>query len=175
MKKKLLTSFACFAVMLMGAVMLVGCGATEPVTFGRISNSYDGKNYTIAATTWKKIEAAEGFDAAYELTGTVEYNDKAGSVLGYPAGQDNTHFVAIKFTPASDVKVENPTYMVDSQTLTPFDTKNDKEFVLIKRLASDSRNFTVTIKWNKDTTVKYSFNVEKAIADNKLAKAPESK
>lgn len=174
MKKKLLNLLGCLAALLVGAATLVGCGATEPVTFGRVSNTYDGKNYTIAASTWNKVEAAEGFDGAYELTGDVAYNGEAGAILGYPAGQDNTHFVAIKFVAASGVKVEEPTYFVDNNQLTPFDDKNSNELVLIKRLASNSKNFTVTIKWNKDTTVKYSFNVEKAIADGKLAEAPKA-
>jgi len=173
MKKKLFTMFACFAVALVGAITLVGCGETAPVSFGKYSSSYNGKDYVVASTTWKEVEAEKGFDGAYELTGNVEYNNKVTSILGFDEG--TTHFVAIRFNVASGVKVENPTYKVDDKTVTPFDTENEKVLVLIKGVTSASKNFTVTINWNKDTTVKYSFNVEKAIADNKLDKAPENK
>lgn len=183
MKKKLLTSFACVAMVLLGAVGLVGCGAkAELVTFKGISGEYDGKAYSVAATTWEKQANQDGFDGVWKLNvnAPVAYDAATHDALGFAA--DEYNFVGIQFVPAAGVEVKDATYFVNQNKITPFAEEEGETGLKLmmalkttkaedkdgKLIVTEAGNFTVTINWNADTTVKYSF----IVAGAELAKAP---
>lgn len=160
MNSKTLTRIGLFGLCAASVMGCLGCGEQELVTFGQYSGTYDNNSYSIAASTWEKQQDEEGFDGVWKLTGQVKYDENTGKALYY-GGADTHYYVAITAVPADGVTPENPTYKVDSRTLTPFDNGNTSSFTLIKSISKDSKDFVLTINWNSDTTVKYKFVLDK--------------
>ena len=160
MKTKTLTKIGAFGICALSAVGFVGCGKTELVTFGSYSGTYESNNYSVASSTWEKQKDEEGFNGVWKLVGQVKYDDNTGKALYYGSA-DTKHYVAITVNHESGVVPENPTYLVNSNTVRPFDNGNENSFTLIKSIGEDSKDFTLTINWNKDTQVKYKFVLDK--------------
>jgi len=80
----------------------------------------------------------------------------------YYSNADTKHYVAITVNHESGVVPENSTYLVNSNTVRPFDNGNQNTFTLIKSISEQSQDFTLTINWNKDTQVKYKFIVDQS-------------
>lgn len=162
MKIKNFAKWSMFGLCAAATLGCVGCGGQEElVTFGQYSGTYDTKSYSVAASTWEKQENEEGFDGVWKLTGLVKYDNNTGKALYY--GSADTHYyVAITVKPDKDVTPQDPTYKVDSRTLKPFDNGNENTFTLIKAISAESKDFTLTINWNPETTVKYKFVINQA-------------
>ena len=156
MKIKTLAKWSILGLSAAMTIGFAGCGGQELVTFGQYSGTYDGKSYSVAASNWEKKETQEGFDGVWKLTGTVKYDANTGKTLYY-GNADTQHYVAITVNHEDDVKPENPTYKIDDRTLSTFDNGNPHTFTLIKAISEESKDFTLTINWNSDTTVKYKF------------------
>lgn len=175
--KKVLMAVACLMLLVVGGVALAACGSKglDTVSFGRFSGKYAGKEFSVAATTWQKLEDEEGLDGVWKLDGNVKYDAKTGSVLGYT---DTYHFVAIRIQ-ADGKKVNEPVLKVNGTEKSSFEdgTSSENEVVLIKGITANTEDFTVEIVWNKDdatkTTVKYKFVLVDTLASH-LAPAPEA-
>ncbi len=161
MKSKTLVKLGALGMCALAAVGFVGCGKSELVSFGQYSGTYDNNNYSVAASTWEKQSDEEGFNGVWKLTGTVKYDDNTGKALYY-GNADTKHYVAITVNHESGVVPEDSTYLVNSNTVRPFDNGNQNTFTLIKSISEQSQDFTLTINWNKDTQVKYKFIVDQS-------------
>lgn len=168
LKNALKTSI--LALLCISSLSMAGCGAKENVSFSQYSGTYDGKSYSIAASTWEKQEDEEGFESVWKLVGEVKYDENSGKVLYYGSA-DTQHFIAITINAAEGVQPENPTYKIDEKTLKPFDNGNQKTFTLIKAISAQSKDFTLTLKWNSDSEVKYKFLINQG--DFTLQEKPE--
>ena len=160
MKNKLLSKTLLFGLTAVAALGLVGCGHKEDVTFGQYSGTYDNNSYSVAASTWEKQKDQEGFDGVWKLTGTVQYDDNTGKALYYGSA-DTKHFVAITVKHDDKVKVEEPKFYVNDTLKKTFDNGNKETFTLVKAISQETQDFTIKIEWNKDTTVKYKFLLDK--------------
>lgn len=161
MKSKTLVKLGALGMCALSAVGFAGCGKGELVSFGQYSGTYDNNNYSVAASTWEKQSDIEGFNGVWKLIGTVKYDDNTGKALYY-GDADTKHYVAITVNHESGVVPENPTYLVNSNTVKPFDNGNENTFTLIKSISDQSQDFTLTINWNKDTQVKYKFVIDQS-------------
>ena len=159
MKIKTLTKIGTLGICALTAVGFAGCGKNELVTFGQYGGTQEKNSYSVAASMWEKQADQEGFNGVWKLTGTVKYDDNTGKALYY-GDYDTKHYVAITVKPDKDVKVENPSYIMNNNSLNPFDNGNENSFTLIKSISEQSTDFTLTINWNSETSVKYKFIVD---------------
>lgn len=159
MKSKTLTKIGALGICALSAVGFVGCGKTGLVSFKQYSGTYDNNNYSVAASNWERQKDQEGFNEVWKLTGMVKYDDNTGKALYY-GNADTKHYVAITVKHDKNVVPENPTYLVNSNQVKPFDNGNDNTFTLIKSISSQSQDFTLTINWNSESQVKYKFVID---------------
>lgn len=160
MKIKTLAKVAVFGLGCLMATGLAGCGNDELVSFGQYSGTYQGKTYSVAASQWEKQEDEESFDGVYKLVGEVKYDDQTGKTLYY-GDADTKYFVAITINHEDGIMPQDSTFQIEDRTLKVFDNGNPNTFTLIKSISQETKDFTLTIKWNSDTTVKYKFVIDK--------------
>lgn len=101
--RKFFTSLACFALIILGAIGLTGCGNTATKLYNiDFGGNVAGDSYSVAASTWEETQE-EGYDAVYTLKGTIAYDKTTADAMGYTDGR--VHFVLIKFTSDKVTKV----------------------------------------------------------------------
>ena len=152
MKKKLLTVFACLAVVVLASVGLVGCGnnVAHEVSFGDATvNFVTNENYTIKGLNWTKVtEGPEDYTGVWKLN-----EGQTVAKLAKPVDGKN-HFVCVTFAgDGADISkvvvktksTENGSWVTkENQTASPA----EEDFHLLISVSAEAKTVYLSLDWD---------------------------
>lgn len=151
MKKKLLTVFACLAVVVLAGIGLVGCGNTtaHQVSFGDATvNFVTNENYTIKGLKWTQEKDVEGYTGVWKLDGGQTVAKLAKPVNG------KDHYVCVTFAgDGADIsKVVAKTKATEEaqwgDNINQVATPAEKDFHLLISVTEAQKTVYLSLDWD---------------------------